>query len=213
MFDQRPGPSLPHLMLIALAVGGLALLLWRTNAEPLAVSRWGGAGGVFSAPPVAAIRGEAAAGGLEAAPNGDAERPYGNPLGDPRTVLTQGYGVGSHAPAAIWGGLDLAIDGTGDGMPEPGPTQDAPIYATHNGVARVRPDTWPAGNYLAIENDRYKTAFAHLSRYAVANGEAVTRGQIIGYVGSTGQSSGPHLHYEVWEDGSNRNPQDFGAPQ
>jgi murein DD-endopeptidase MepM/ murein hydrolase activator NlpD len=39
----------------------------------------------------------------------------------------------------------------------------------------------------------------------------VVRGQVIGYVGSTGMSSGPHLHYEVWENGVNRNPLDFDA--
>jgi Membrane proteins related to metalloendopeptidases len=128
-----------------------------------------------------------------------------------RTVITQGYGVGSHAPASVWGGVDLAIDGDGDGKADPQGTWHAPVYATHDGIARVRPDTWPGGNYLAIENNRYKTAYAHLDSYAVIDGQPVVRGQLIGYVGSTGMSSGPHLHYEVWEQGVNRNPLDFGV--
>lgn len=148
---------------------------------------------------------------LVAQNNIDPATPNGSPLGDARVVLTQGYGIGSHAPAAVWGGVDLAIDGDGDGAADPAGTMGAPIYATHSGTARVRPDTWPAGNYLAISNEHYKTAFAHLSRYAVEDGQQVQRGQIIGYVGVTGMSSGPHLHYEVWKDGTNNNPLDFGA--
>jgi murein DD-endopeptidase MepM/ murein hydrolase activator NlpD len=85
------------------------------------------------------------------------------------------------------------------------------VYATHDGIARVKPNTWPGGNYLAIENEQYKTAYAHLDSYAVVDGQPVVRGQVIGYVGSTGMSSGPHLHYEVWERGVNRNPLDFDA--
>jgi murein DD-endopeptidase MepM/ murein hydrolase activator NlpD len=145
----------------------------------------------------------------------DSVRPFGNPLQDARTVMTQGYGVGTHAPAATWGGIDLAIDGNGDGAAEPGPTMNAPIYATHSGVVRIVPNSLPAGNYLAIENDQYKTAYAHLQSYSVQPGQTVQRGEQIGTVGSTGMSSGPHLHYEVWEmrGGAwvNVNPLDFGG--
>jgi murein DD-endopeptidase MepM/ murein hydrolase activator NlpD len=142
---------------------------------------------------------------------GDPEAPYGNPLHSGRTILTQGYAVGSHAPAAIWGAVDLALDGNGDGKADPEGTTGAPIYATSSGTARVKPDTWPAGNYLAIIGVRYKTAYAHLSRYAVQDGQAIQRGDLIGYVGATGDASGPHLHYEVWQDGQNVNPLDYGV--
>lgn len=141
---------------------------------------------------------------------GYVEKPQGSPL-QGKVVLTQGYGVGSHAPAAVWGGVDLALDGNGDGGADPKITMGAPIYATHSGIASVRPDTWPAGNYLAITNDHYKTAFAHLSQYAVEDGQPVEVGQVVGYIGTTGQSSGPHLHYEVWQDGTNVNPLDYDA--
>ena len=85
------------------------------------------------------------------------------------------------------------------------------MYATIDGRASVRPNTYPAGNYLAIEGPGYKVAYAHLSRYAVDDGQTVKRGDVIGYVGATGQASGPHLHYEVWIDGRNLNPLDFGV--
>lgn len=141
----------------------------------------------------------------------NSEKPSGNPLGTVRTVMTQGYGVGSHAPAAVWGGVDLAVDSDGDGQAEGQSTEGTPIYATHSGITRVVPQSWPAGNYLSISNEHYKTAYAHLSAFAVEGGVTVATGQLVGYVGSTGNSSGPHLHYEVWQDGVNVNPLDFGA--
>jgi murein DD-endopeptidase MepM/ murein hydrolase activator NlpD len=51
------------------------------------------------------------------------------------------------------------------------------------------------------------TAYAHLSKFAVKPGQQVAQGQVIGYVGSTGLSTGPHLHYEVWLRGAATNPQ------
>ena len=55
----------------------------------------------------------------------------------------------------------------------------------------------------------YKTVYAHLSRYNVRAGQKVKRGEIIGYVGSTGISTAPHLHYEVHKNGEPVNPQYF----
>lgn len=140
----------------------------------------------------------------------DTDLPWGDPLaGNGQTVVTQGYGVGSHAPAAIWGGLDLAIDSNGDGHAEPGPTSGRPVYATHRGVVTLSANTWPAGNHIALQGVRYRTGYAHLMRFAVPDGALVERGALLGYVGSTGQSSGPHLHYDVWVDGVNVNPLGF----
>jgi len=192
-----------HFLVLFLALIGLGA--FGTSTRPLLLlSRWD----------VALPSADVAAHALISATHRsfpEGERPFGNPLRDRRTVVTQGYGVGTHAPAHIWGGIDLAIDGDGDGRADPQGTWHVPVYATHDGSARVRPDTWPGGNYLAIENARYKTAYAHLHSYAVVDGQTVTRGQVIGYVGSTGMSSGPHLHYEVWENGVNCNPLDFDA--
>lgn len=141
----------------------------------------------------------------------DDDTPNGCPLGTSNVIITQGYGVGSHAPADTWGAIDLAIDGDGDGLADPGGTLGAPIYATHAGVVHLAIDTWPAGNHIWIEGAHYQTGYSHLKGFAVQDGQHVSRGDVIGYVGSTGQSSGPHLDYQVWKDGVNVNPLDYGA--
>jgi murein DD-endopeptidase MepM/ murein hydrolase activator NlpD len=53
------------------------------------------------------------------------------------------------------------------------------------------------------------TLYAHQSRFAVSAGQQVSRGQVIGYVGSTGQSTGPHLHFEVRVNGATRDPMGY----
>lgn len=208
--------SLPHTHKIALllALVGVVYLFMQTGTAPIQLSNWNGESANSVAGASLLTRQQGISGVAQAQPpraEATFDTPSGNPLGVPNMVMTQGYGVGSHAPAAVWGGVDLAIDGDGDGQADPGGSMGAPIYATHAGIAYVKPDTWPAGNYLSIEGERFKTAFAHLKEYAVQDGERVEPGQIIAYVGSTGNSSGPHLHYEVWQDGQNVNPLDFGA--
>ncbi|MFM2033154.1 MAG: hypothetical protein RLZZ297_1919, partial [Chloroflexota bacterium] len=120
----------------------------------------------------------------------------------------QGYAVGTHAPAAAWGAVDLAVDGNGDGWSDPGPTVGAPVVAVHGGIARVVPNNWLAGNYVRLtdELNGYATAYAHLKKLNISNGDRIEPGMIIGWVGTTGYSSGPHLHYEVYRDGKNVNP-------
>lgn len=79
-----------------------------------------------------------------------------------------------------------------------------PIYAAGNGVVERASRYGGYGNYIRIRHAKgFKTAYAHLSRYArgVKGGRSVRQGQIIGYVGSTGASTGPHLHYEVYKNG------------
>jgi murein DD-endopeptidase MepM/ murein hydrolase activator NlpD len=125
--------------------------------------------------------------------------------------MTQGYGVGSHAPAAVWGGVDIAVDGDGDGNADPQGSMGAPLYATMSGVIELKENSMPAGNHLWIKNDRYKVGYGHLQSFAVQDGQMVKRGDLIAYMGSTGNSSGPHLHYHIWQDGVNVNPLDFGA--
>ena len=77
-----------------------------------------------------------------------------------------------------------------------------PVYATADGVVS-RADWFSSyGRYISIEHGAdLQTRFAHLSRIVVSAGETVKKGDLIGYVGSTGRSSGPHLHYEVRVDG------------
>lgn len=82
-----------------------------------------------------------------------------------------------------------------------------PIRAVGDGtIARA---SWNGsyGNFISIRhNGTYTTNYAHLSRYAVKSGQRVKQGDIIGYVGSTGFSTGPHLHYEMVKNGVKVNP-------
>lgn len=79
-----------------------------------------------------------------------------------------------------------------------------PVKASGDGVVTMVKVRGGYGNYVQIRhNDTYSTAYAHLSRYAkgLKEGQKVKQGQVIAYVGSTGVSSGPHLHYEVIKNG------------
>jgi murein DD-endopeptidase MepM/ murein hydrolase activator NlpD len=81
------------------------------------------------------------------------------------------------------------------------------IYATGDGVVKSPDGGSGYGLHIVIDHSfGYQTLYAHMSRMAVRPGEKVKRGQIIGYVGNTGVSSGPHLHYEVIKNGQKVNP-------
>ena len=90
-----------------------------------------------------------------------------------------------------------------------------PIMAAGNGVVEALGYNGGYGNYIRIRhNGTYKTAYAHMSRYAegLAVGSRVRQGQTIGFVGSTGRSTGPHLHYEVLVNSVQINPLDVRLP-
>ncbi len=90
-----------------------------------------------------------------------------------------------------------------------------PIYAAGDGTVVSAGRNGGYGNYIRIRhNGTYQTAYAHLSRYAkkTRKGARVKQGQIIGYVGSTGRSTGPHLHYEVLKNGRQINPRTVRIP-
>jgi murein DD-endopeptidase MepM/ murein hydrolase activator NlpD len=86
-----------------------------------------------------------------------------------------------------------------------------PIYATGDGLVAKSDNTASGfGNHIVIRHGfGYETLYAHLSKYKVRAGQRVKRGDVIGYVGSTGRSEGPHLHYEVHKDGKVVNPLNF----
>jgi len=86
-----------------------------------------------------------------------------------------------------------------------------PIYASGDGVV-VRADSGSSGYGKHIRIDHgfgYKSLYAHLYKYNVRKNQKVKRGDLIGFVGSTGRSQGPHLHYEVFKDGERINPINF----
>jgi len=86
-----------------------------------------------------------------------------------------------------------------------------PIYATGDGVVERADNTASGfGNHIVIRHGfGYETIYGHLSKYKCRPGQRVQRGDIIGYVGSTGRSEGPHLHYEVHKNGKVVNPLNF----
>ncbi len=96
------------------------------------------------------------------------------------------------------------------GMDFTAPT-GTPIYATGDGIVK-RADNRASGFGKHIRIDHgfgYVSLYAHMSKYKVKRGQKVKRGEIIGYVGNTGRSAGPHLHYEIFKDGKKINPLNF----
>ena len=82
-----------------------------------------------------------------------------------------------------------------------------PIYAAGNGTIKYAGRNGAYGNFVLIRhNATYSTAYAHMKRINTAKGRRVKQGQIIGYVGTTGRSTGPHLHYEIRRSGRQVNP-------
>lgn len=83
----------------------------------------------------------------------------------------------------------------------------SPIYAVTDGVVAFAGRHGGHGNYVRIQHGGgLGTGYAHMSRIATQAGQRVRRGQVIGYVGSTGLSTGPHLHYELYRNGRTVNP-------
>jgi murein DD-endopeptidase MepM/ murein hydrolase activator NlpD len=113
--------------------------------------------------------------------------PNGKPLNYKRIASAFGYRIHPVTKKrSFHAGLDLpAKHGT-------------PIYAPASGVVVYANKKGAYGNFMLIAHSYgFKTAYGHLSRFAVKSGDYVTKGQKIAYVGSTGRSTGPHLHYEV----------------
>ena len=85
-----------------------------------------------------------------------------------------------------------------------------PVYATGDGVVKIAYFSGSYGNVIFINHGYgYETRYAHLSAFNVKRGQQIKRGDIIGFVGNTGLSRGPHLHYEVLYKGLQINPINF----
>ena len=96
-----------------------------------------------------------------------------------------------------------------NGIDIPAPRGTA-IYATADGIVGRAQRLGGYGNYVEIEHgNMIQTRYGHMSSYIVRPGQQVKRGEIVGYVGSTGRSTGNHLHYEVRIEGAPVNPMPF----
>ena len=85
------------------------------------------------------------------------------------------------------------------------------IYATGDAIVETKKKSRRGyGNHIVLKHGYgYETLYGHMSKFNVKKGQRVHRGDVIGYVGSTGTSTAPHLHYEVWKDGKKINPINF----
>ena len=85
-----------------------------------------------------------------------------------------------------------------------------PIVATRSGVVTYATYDWSAGYYVTIDHqDGFSSKYLHMTHYIVSPGQKVSAGQIIGYVGSTGTSTGAHLHFSILYNGSHVNPANY----
>lgn len=88
--------------------------------------------------------------------------------------------------------------------------EGTPIYASRGGTVTLATFGKSAGYYVTINHgDGYSTVYMHMTRYVVSKGDKVAGGQLIGYMGSTGVSTGPHLHWGVIYNGSYVNPANY----
>ena len=85
--------------------------------------------------------------------------------------------------------------------------EGTPIYASRSGVVTTATSHWSFGNYVTINHgDGYSSLYAHMTYFIVSEGEYVDAGEVIGYMGSTGESTGDHLHFSIYYDSSSVNP-------
>lgn len=112
--------------------------------------------------------------------------------------ITSPYGAREHPMTGgkeFHGGVDIAA--------EPG----KPVSATADGIVSFAGWSGASGNLVVIEHGLgFSTCYAHNKMVAVKTGQKVKRGDVIGYIGSTGSSTGPHVHYEVWRNGNSTDP-------
>ena len=120
--------------------------------------------------------------------------------------LSSGYGMRRH-PILGYNKMHRGLDFSAP--------RGTPIVAAGDGVIEVAGRNGSYGKYIRIRhNGTYKTAYAHMKGYArgMRAGKRVRQGQTIGYVGTTGRSTGPHLHYEVLRNGAQMNPRKLKLP-
>jgi len=112
--------------------------------------------------------------------------------------ISSGYGMRRH-PILGYKRMHAGVDFAGG--------YGAPIHAATDGTVTVAGRTGGFGNYVKLSHGGgLGTGYGHMSRIAVRRGQHVRRGQVIGYIGSTGLATGPHLHFEVYRNGHAVNP-------
>ena len=118
--------------------------------------------------------------------------------------ISQYYGCSPYPFELYWPSCPTKHFHSGLDIAEPSGT---PVVAADNGVASVYSTCCGYGNYVILTHGNgYATLYGHLASYVVGNGQLVIRGQVIGYEGSSGNSTGPHLHFEIRYQGDYTDP-------
>jgi len=140
--------------------------------------------------------------GNDTTPSTDAPSSSGWVCPVPYYTLTSPFGMRVHPISGKWkmhNGVDMAA------------AQGTPIYAAKSGkVTTASYQAGGAGYYVSINHgDGFSSIYMHMTHFIVSPGQYVTAGQVIGYVGSTGGSTGPHLHFGISYNGSYVNPMNY----
>ena len=118
-------------------------------------------------------------------------------------MITSPYGYRYHpidGGYRFHNGVDLAV------------AQGTPVYATKSGTVTTATFSSGYGYYVTINHgDGFSSLYGHMTHYTVSSGDYVNQGDLIGYVGSTGNSTGPHLHWEVTVNGVRQNPLNYAT--
>ena len=190
-------------------------LLGQGGAKATAGKAAAGVAPQGSAPGKVADRAASAAGNDLAAMSAADLLPTGIPITRNDWVITKDYAAhGGDDPVKRekWGAVDFAFWHNKDAV-------GADIIATHAGKVKLLTDDPTYGNLVYVQGPHYTTTYGPLQKFNVTEGQVVRRGDVIGGMGSTGSSSGPHVDYQVWQDGKNQNPMNYcqcamqGSPQ
>lgn len=115
--------------------------------------------------------------------------------------LSSPFGMRLHPVHKVWkmhNGVDMACD------------MGTPIYASRSGKVTTAASHWSMGEYVSINHgDGYSSIYMHMTYFVVSAGQYVTAGQVIGYVGDSGVTSGPHLHFGIAYKGEYVNPMEY----
>lgn len=186
----------------------------RDGSAPMAVrasARVAGAAAAAAAEPASTTPARASA-GLQVVANGnyaavpagiDAATPYGPPVARTDWVISKDYAA--HGGHSNTGAVDFAFAHDYQAL-------GAAIVATHAGRIKLLTDDPTYGNLVYVMGPHYTTTYGHMQKFYVKDGDEVVRGTVLGEMGSTGNSTGPHVDYQVWRDGDNQNPMAFGIP-
>lgn len=146
-------------------------------------------------------REEAASGNISKPSGGTNSSGFLYPLPAGTSYVSCAYGYRIHpiyGYYAMHSGVDLAA------------AAGTPIYAIKSGTVTTATYSDVNGYYVSIShNDGYGSLYAHMTNYVVSPGQYVNQGDVIGYVGSTGWSTGAHLHFEIYYGGATVNPMDY----